>query len=261
LLLFLAASPDDAAGAPPPGESGAASAAEALFQGGVRAYDAREYGVAKELFERAYALSHIPEILFDIGLTYRALGECERAVQSFDKFLEVAPPGHPLLARARARMQDLTPCAGGAHESRAPVTASDKLAVASPRPLAAGAAGAATTDGSTPPLITTTAGAPSASRAASRGIWAARSAAAAAGGASLALGLSGAIVGMRARAMGEIADQSTVWGPQAQEADAQGRAYDRVATVMLVSAGVTALVAAASYGLSLWLSAHPRHDR
>ena len=94
---------------PPP----AAGDAEALFREGLKAYDAKQYARAIESFEAAHKLSPLPEILFDIAMARRALGDCPRAADGFDAFIAAAPADDPLLARARARRAELDACANG----------------------------------------------------------------------------------------------------------------------------------------------------
>ena len=93
---------------PPP-----APDAEALFREGLKAYDAKQYARAIESFEAAHRLSPLPEILFDIAMARRALGDCPRAAEGFDAFIAAAPADDPLLARARARRAELDACANG----------------------------------------------------------------------------------------------------------------------------------------------------
>jgi hypothetical protein len=252
LIVLATPPPGDVTPAGAPAASASPGAAEVLFQGGVKAYDAREYGVARELFERAYTLSRIPEILYDIGLTYRALGECERALASFDTFLKVAPPGHPLLIKARARMEDLSSCGGSVAEVPAAVPPPAKLALASPERTSPAADARV---GRSPPVVTTTS-VSSGPLAAPRVVRGAQWSAAALAGGSLALGLSGAAFGIKAHDLAETVAQTRVWDQETQQADAQGRTYDRAATVLLVSAATGALLAAATYGVSLWWASH-----
>ena len=90
-----------------------AADAEALFREGLKAYDAKQYARAIESFEAAHRLSPLPEILFDIAMARRALGDCPGAAEGFDAFIAAAPADDPLLARARARRAELEACAKG----------------------------------------------------------------------------------------------------------------------------------------------------
>ena len=119
ILLVAGGEPAEAPAALPAPEQGSISGGEALFRRGVAAYDARDYQEAITLFNAAYSVSKAPEILFDIGQAYRALGDCRRALESFDAFMAAAPKGDPLLAKAEARQAELRSCA--AAQPAAPV--------------------------------------------------------------------------------------------------------------------------------------------
>lgn len=98
----------------PAAESDAESArarAEAAYAEGERAYAAGNFAEAASAFERAYALSHIPELLFDIGQAHRQAGpaHCEAARQSYSAYLESAPDSEHRAA-VEERLQQLSAC-------------------------------------------------------------------------------------------------------------------------------------------------------
>ena len=60
------------------------------------------------------------------------------------------------------------------------------------------------------------------------------------------LGTVGLVFGWQANSAQAEVEGAMVWGPAAMSADARGRAYGQAATTLLISAGVTAAVAAVS---------------
>jgi tetratricopeptide (TPR) repeat protein len=214
--------------------------AEALFREGLKAYDAKEYARAIESFEAAHRLSPLPEILFDIAMAHRALGDCPRATKAFDVFIVAAPADDPLLARARARRAELGSCAtardGVAGVARSQVAAAEilPLGLSSPQPKGAGTAPAvliAPAQESPPPRH---------ARA-----WLRNTCFASLGGTAV-LGVGGLVFGLEARAAQRDVEDAMTWGPDAARTHERGGAFGQVATTLLVSAGVTAAVAAAS---------------
>jgi tetratricopeptide (TPR) repeat protein len=73
--------------------------AATAFWSGKQAYDAGDFARAREQFQRAYQLTKDPELLYDLGQTYRQMGECAPARQAYQQFLQAAPTS-PLAARA-----------------------------------------------------------------------------------------------------------------------------------------------------------------
>ncbi|MBK9072995.1 MAG: hypothetical protein IPL79_18640 [Myxococcales bacterium] len=65
--------------------------AKEAFGAGKAMFDAGEYPAAVEKFKEAYRLSKNPLLLYNIGLTYEKLGEDERAIFYYKKFLTDAP--------------------------------------------------------------------------------------------------------------------------------------------------------------------------
>jgi tetratricopeptide (TPR) repeat protein len=214
--------------------------AEALFREGLKAYDAKDYARAIGSFEAAHKLSPLPEILFDIAMARRALGDCRRAVEGFDAFIAAAPADDPLLARARARRADLGSCASAAADGAGPsqVARADQLppapSLAAPKQSGALAStGPAILLAPAPPL-----------RRQERSLL--RSACFAAGGSTAVLGLSGLVFGLQARSAQQDVEAAATWDDPAVRADERGRTYGQVASTLLISAGVTTVIAAAS---------------
>jgi tetratricopeptide (TPR) repeat protein len=217
--------------------------AEEQFHEGLKAYDAHAYARALTLFESAYAVSPLPEIQFDIAQTYRALGDCKKAVDHFDRFLSAVPSDDPLAERARSRRQELLACArGDATEARAeslpralPVA---ETAVAAPEPSAS---------------IRIASVAPS--RTVGTGRQVARVGCAGGAGATLAAGLAGAILELQAQSTQQTVALTSTWDSAAQRADERGKTLAETGTVLLISAGVLALGTAAACWIG-WSGQH-----
>jgi tetratricopeptide (TPR) repeat protein len=226
-----------AEGAPAPDAPAAPDApdAEALFREGLKAYDAKAYARAIDAFEAAHKLSPLPEILFDIAMAHRALGDCRRAADAFDGFIAAAPADDPLLTRARARRAELGGC--GAADQRAVKASVAALDALSPalRPKTPGAA--------EPPILTVPTAAPA--PPSRRGTWLRNTCFASIGGAAV-LGAGGLVFGLQARAAEQEAEAAVVWDFPAMRADERGRTYGEVASILLISAGVTTAIATAS---------------
>jgi hypothetical protein len=213
----------------------------------VTAYDAREFSRAIDFFKRAYELSKAPQILFDIGQSYRSLGDCHKAFDAFGAFIAVAAPDDPLVVKARARQIDLRTCAietitsskqdgGGAPSDVRPVPAVDgphepslTLSHDPVQPPAKGARFAGTGKG----MVCT----------------------AATGGALTLAGL-GLVLGGAAWSLQGTVENSTVWNADSQRADDRGRAFGQASTLAFVGAGVTAVAAAVVCWLG-WRESRP----
>ena len=208
------------------------SVAETKFREGIRQYDSHDYLRALESFEAAYALAPASEILFDIGQTYRALGNCQKALDRFDAFIAIANPDDSFLPRARARQLEMRSCAGAEPHRPAPTEGPVRLAtVAAPisKPL--------------PPALLDLprdlAAEPSRSqRTASRTVCFS------ALGGGLALGTLGAVLAVKARAAETDVASRSVWDESAQRADERGRTLSTMSITLLTTAGVAAAVGA-----------------
>ena len=208
----------------------------ALFREATAAYDAHEYERAIGLFKKAYELSKLPVILFDIGQTYRALGQCRGARESFEGFLAAATSDESLRARARARLaefetckQPATPAAAATLMPSAPPKQHGSLLVVPKSPSAA----------ATPVLV----GQSSTSSVPSR---TSRSACLTATGATLALGLTSATFATTAWITAKDVEKRSVWDSETQRADARGHALEAASIGVLIGSGVTGAIALAS---------------
>ncbi|MAQ17219.1 MAG: hypothetical protein CMN30_20795 [Sandaracinus sp.] len=61
--------------------------ARALFEAGRVAFDAGRYEDALEHFEDAYARSRRPRLLYNVGLAADRVGDVQKAIRAYDKFL------------------------------------------------------------------------------------------------------------------------------------------------------------------------------
>jgi tetratricopeptide (TPR) repeat protein len=67
------------------------SEAEQLFQQGQAAYDGKRYADAIAAWDRAYQLSKLPAMLFNIAQAHRLAGHCALAVENYRKFVQLDP--------------------------------------------------------------------------------------------------------------------------------------------------------------------------
>jgi hypothetical protein len=234
------------AAAPALAPAGRSAEAERLFQQGLKAYDAREFARAIEAFEAAHRLAPLPEIVFDIAMSHRALGDCPRAAKAFDTFIAAVSSSDPLLPRARERRNELGSCAASAAdgqpapppEARAEAPESSKSAVRStplPRPA------------NTPlqPLaLVALPAAANLDRGSKGTLW--RYTCVASLGSTAVLATAGAIFGWQARSAQQEVENATEWNAAVSRADQRGRAFSDAAAGTLVSAGASALVALTS---------------
>ncbi len=87
--------------------------AKAEYQRAQKSYDLGNFKEALTGYSEAYRLDARPAFLFNIGQCHRMLGEHERAVFFFDRFLSFYPPGkapqdklaHELLAEEEAKLK------------------------------------------------------------------------------------------------------------------------------------------------------------
>lgn len=103
------------------------------------AYEAGDYRRALSAFERVFALRGVPDLLFNIYLCHRAMGDPEPAARALRRFL-IARPAHPERARYEAVLAELDAQARALAERRTPPVAPPPVApppVAPPPPRAA----------------------------------------------------------------------------------------------------------------------------
>ncbi|HEY8431581.1 MAG TPA: hypothetical protein VIL20_24545, partial [Sandaracinaceae bacterium] len=79
------------------------------FESGTRAFDTGDYELAVAEFERAYELTHHPDLLFNIYSAAERAGRLERAADALTRFLaegEVEEERRPVLQQRLARLRD-----------------------------------------------------------------------------------------------------------------------------------------------------------
>jgi hypothetical protein len=119
LLAGVATPPATARAAQPagaaPAEALPSEQARDLFRQGRARYDVGDYPAAVQLFERAYQLAPVPDLLFGIAQAHRLHGDCRRALAVYRTFLRKSHETEKLhLARdheARLAQQCETPLA------------------------------------------------------------------------------------------------------------------------------------------------------
>lgn len=124
----------------PPSEPPAAVpvvTAAQLNEDGLEQYAAGEYRRALESFIQAHAIDGDPNVLFNIGRCYEALGELEAAFEKYELFVE-APEADPEgVLRARESMQAIEQARAG-RAAPAEARAAGPVALAAVEPAADG---------------------------------------------------------------------------------------------------------------------------
>lgn len=69
-----------------------AQSARDLYDQGMQALNAGRYRDAAEKFDASYRLSPVPLVLYNLGLAYGGMGYPDKAVESFEKFVQFADP-------------------------------------------------------------------------------------------------------------------------------------------------------------------------
>jgi len=83
--------------------------AERLYTDGQKAYDDKRYDDALAAWEKAYELSHLPGLVFNLAQAHRLRGECTKAVEQYRKFIELDPSSSQRVT-AEALIKELEPC-------------------------------------------------------------------------------------------------------------------------------------------------------
>jgi hypothetical protein len=78
---------------PAPAQSSPAEAARTLYAAGGRAYAERRYADAVRSFREAHAITHRPELLYNLGIAQAAAGDAAGAVESLSLFRDAGAPG------------------------------------------------------------------------------------------------------------------------------------------------------------------------
>lgn len=76
--------------------------AQKHIQNATQAHQEEKYDVALTELEAAYALDPQPDLLYAIGQVHVKLDECEKAIESYEKFLATNPPEEPTAAANEA---------------------------------------------------------------------------------------------------------------------------------------------------------------
>lgn len=104
-----------------PGSRPATRSADALFAGGVAAFNAGKFEDALASFERAYAVQARPRFLLEVARAADAAGRRERAIEAYSAYL-VAFPSAPKRGFAEARLSALRGASKAATETPATKT-------------------------------------------------------------------------------------------------------------------------------------------
>jgi hypothetical protein len=102
--------PDAPPASPPPAAPSAAKLGEARlhFQQGVALYKEQSFDAALAEFQGAYAISAEPVVLYNLGLTHKALFRYVEAVDALERYLaESAARGQPVAKARRAEVEKL----------------------------------------------------------------------------------------------------------------------------------------------------------
>ncbi len=83
--------------------------AERFYTEGQKAYDAQRFDEALVAWERAYELSRLPALMFNIAQAYRLNGNCAKAIASYRTFVELAPTSDER-GDAEALIREMSPC-------------------------------------------------------------------------------------------------------------------------------------------------------
>ena len=132
LTLGAQAHAQDAQPAAPAVDPGArAASVQKLSEEGATLYQARDYRRANEKFQQAYAIDPDPNLLYNIGKCFEALGERAAAVEKYEAFLRA--PGGDLQGRLKAQeslrvlkaQQQAQSAATAPHPTPAPTATAD----------------------------------------------------------------------------------------------------------------------------------------
>ena len=104
LAAALLAAALGAGGAAAEGEG---ESARAAYQKGLTEYNLGNYPDALKLFEEAYRIKAVPQLLFNIAQCHRQLGDFQRSVLAYRSYLRNAPPNDPNTKRAKELMAEV----------------------------------------------------------------------------------------------------------------------------------------------------------
>jgi hypothetical protein len=127
--------------------------ARKLYEDGSKEDDVGEYDKAIDAFERAYALSNAPGLLFNIAQAYRLKGpsSCEDALRYYEMYRAKAPRA-PNRAETDERIGQMRECASEVHATPSPEPPLAPRPIAPPRPAGSASASARRASPSARPL-------------------------------------------------------------------------------------------------------------
>ena len=225
-----------------PGVAHAESEAERLYEQGQDAYDELRYDDALAAWQRSYALSKLPALLFNIAQAQRLRGkpgDCTRATANYRKFIAALPKSSER-PTAEGFIAELAPCVEREAKTPAPVPPAvvrdDRTPVAGTGEATSGTTGGTATTRPTPATLPARR-----DEGAGRGK---RVAGYALGGAGVALVLTGVYFGAKARRLGdEVSDECSDgcdWN-LVKDKDAEGKSAERTQYILYgVGLGVVA---------------------
>jgi tetratricopeptide (TPR) repeat protein len=83
--------------------------AERYYNEGQAAYDAKRYDDAIAAWDKSYALSHLPALVYNLAQAHRLHGDCTEALDAYKRFVALDPKS-PQRASAEGFIHDLDPC-------------------------------------------------------------------------------------------------------------------------------------------------------
>jgi tetratricopeptide (TPR) repeat protein len=86
-----------------------ASDAERLYNEGQAAYDGKRYDAAIAAWDKSYALSKLPALVFNLAQAHRLAGHCTQAVEHYQRFITLDPQAEDKPA-AEQFVRELSPC-------------------------------------------------------------------------------------------------------------------------------------------------------
>jgi tetratricopeptide (TPR) repeat protein len=197
--------------------------AKKLYDDGLRHYNVAEYADAIAAWKQAYLLAKKPILLFNIGQAYRLAGDCKQAVTFYDSYEreEPHPNNQDELDQARVLCKEAITTGTADHSAATP----DHPMTPTPTPT--------TTDTpTTTPTTTTTVATTSTSPSPSRSTTTTTSthlAAYVVGGAGLALGVTGIVFALDARAQDHKNVGVVDWTAENNSIQARGQRDDKLA--------------------------------
>ena|SRR5450755_3490375 len=233
LAGFAVAGQPDASAAPGGEISSPTASGERLFRRGVDAYDQGQNDAALKWFQEAYRLAPEPSILFNIAQAYRAIGDCQKALDTLDAVITANGADRSLVNRARTKHDDFERCASTQSPPRAPsgVPASVARTVDAP-----------------PTMLV----APVSPARLARSSWLSSrwgKGCMVSAGTALGFGVAGVGLAWAAHDRANVVNEARIWSMDVQAADSERRSLATSATVTFMATGVAAILS----GTMCWL--------